>query len=90
MRYLLAPGFGRSRLGRLTFLAKFVKQRRKILGVFLLHRENLFHQAARRRILVAKVVDHFPIRIDRDAFGDKIFPDHIDQVVTFHIIGMAA
>lgn len=43
-------------LGRFAFLAKFFEQRRQILGVLFLLRQNVLHDATRGRIIVPKIL----------------------------------
>ena len=35
--------------------------------------------APRRGVLVAEVADHLAVAVDRDALGDQVFLDHVDE-----------
>src|SRR3954468_14256271 len=65
-------------------------ERRQVLGVLFLTGEDFLEHAARRRILRAKVADHFAVALDGNAFGDQVFLDHVAQSRAFHIFRMAA
>jgi hypothetical protein len=62
----------------------------QFVGVFLLHREDSLEHAFDRRVLVADVLDHLAVAVDRDALGDQVFLDHVDQVLTLDVLGVAA
>ena len=49
--------------------------------MFFLDGEDLFDHAARGRILVAEPADDLAVAGDRDAFGDEVFFDHVDQAL---------
>jgi hypothetical protein len=66
------------------------QQRVHVLGVFLLHRQDALQHAARGGIVGADVGDHLAVAVDRDAFGDQILLDHVDDVLALDVVRMTA
>ncbi len=62
----------------------------EVVGVLFLHREDALEHALGGRVLVADVVDHLAIAVDRDALGDEVFLDHVDQVLALDVFRVAA
>ncbi len=52
--------------------------------------QDAFENALGGGVLVADEIDHLPVAIDGDAFGDEIFLDHVAQVGAFLVFGMRA
>src|ERR1700761_1151660 len=77
-------------LGRLTFATELVQQRGKIFGVLFLVRQDVFHHAARGRIVVTQVLDNLAVAVDGDALGHQILLQHIGYIVALCVIGVAA
>jgi len=44
-------------------------------------RQNPLEKHPRDRIPIAEVAHHLTVGLDRDALGDQIFFDHVDQVL---------
>src|SRR4051812_48493965 len=59
---------------------------RQVVGVLFLLRQDLLHQAARRRVALADVGDHLAIAVDGDALGDQVFLDHVLERVAFDVL----
>jgi hypothetical protein len=57
--------------------------------LFLLGQEVL-HQTAGRRVVVAEPADDLGVPHDHDALGDQVFCDHLDQRVAGNVLGGAA
>src|SRR5262245_21383430 len=57
--------------------------------MLLLHREDALEHAARRRIVVREIPDHLAVAVDRDALGDQVLLDHVDQGASRDVLGMA-
>src|SRR5256885_8456085 len=66
-----------------------LEQGSHVVGVLLLLLEDLLHQAAGGRIVVAEVADHVEVRLDGDALGDEVFLDHVDEGVSPGVLGVA-
>ena len=62
----------------------------QVVGVLFLDGEDALHQAPRRDVLVAQPAGDLGVGLDRDAFGDQVLLDHVDQVGAGHVLGMAA
>src|SRR6185503_15223551 len=69
---------------------RIAQQVGEVVGVLFLGREDLLEHAARGRIVVADVLDHLPVAVDRDALGDEVLADHFLQVAPQPILGVAA
>lgn len=52
-----------------------------VVGVIFLLRENALQHGARRRILFAEEAYQLAIMLARDAFGNEVFFDHLDEVL---------
>ena len=61
-----------------------------VVGVLFLGLEDLLEHLARRRIVVAEVADDLAVRVDRDALGDEVLLDHVDQRAPLHVLRVAA
>src|SRR5690348_8640498 len=77
-----------ARLRRFAFLAELFQQCLHVLGVLLFLGEDLFQHAAGGRVVVAEVLDDFAIAVDRDALGDQVLLDHVDEIIALDVIGM--
>src|SRR6185436_12805742 len=73
-----------------TSCGQSFKQRRQVVRVLFLGGEDFFEHAARGRVLLAEIADHFAIALDGDALGDQILFDHVAQRAAFDIFGVAA
>src|SRR6266702_3553939 len=78
------------RFSRGELLAQFSEQIYQIIRVLFFNGENIFHHTAGSGIVVAEVIDHVAITVDRNAFSDQIFLDHVGQSVTFDIFSVTA
>src|SRR5260221_7138931 len=70
--------------------AEVLEEVRQIVGVLLLFGEDLFHQPARGRILLAEVGDHLAVAVDGDALGDQVLADHGLEILAFDVLRVAA
>ena len=50
----------------------------------------LFEHALGGGVLVADVVDHLAVTVDRDALGDEVLLDHVDQVLSLDVFRVTA
>ncbi len=71
-------------------LVHLLEQAHEVVGVLFLHREDALEHPLGGRVLVADVVDHLAIAVDRDALRDEIFLDHVDQVLALDVFRVAA
>ena len=57
-----------------------------VVGVLFFLRQDLLEQHARRRVLVREVADHVAVGLDRDALGDEVLLDHVDEVLALDVL----
>ncbi len=57
--------------------------------MLLLDGEDAFHQAPGRRVVVAEIADDLPVGLDRDALGDQVLLEHVDESRALDVLGVA-
>src|SRR5215213_952807 len=70
--------------------AHFFQHTYQIVGVLLLDRENSFKHSSGSRVVVSEVSDHLAVTIDRDAFGNEIFFNHVQKRIAFDVFRVTA
>ena len=68
---------------------RLLEQVRQVVGVLFFRSENPFEHAARRRIVVAQVLDHLPVALDRDPLGDEVLANHLLHGLAQTVFGVA-
>ena len=57
-----------------------------IVGVLLFLRQDPLEQHPRRRIPIPEVAHHLAIGFDRNALGNEILLNHVDQILALHVL----
>src|SRR5438552_18294690 len=55
------------------------QQRVQVLRVLFFDRKDIAHHAVRRRVLAVQIRDDLAVAFDRNALGDQVLADHVDQ-----------